>query len=117
MPREFFNIRPHGKSCRIIEFLDIFGILLLMESEDREMLKCVLELSESNHKMLKKMHRNLLLHRIFSVLYWALIIGATVGLYYYLQPFFDQVSEIYSGITGVQVDIGEVFNNLIQKKP
>ena len=95
----------------------LFAILSPMEPEDNRMLKRVLELSESNHKMLKKLHRNLLLHRIFSIIYWVLIIGVTVGLYYYLQPVFDQVSKIYSDTTGIQVDIGKTFNNLLQRRP
>jgi len=88
---------------------------LPMEPEDKRMLKRVLELSENNNKMIRKLYRSFVLQRIITVLYWVLIIGVTIGLYYYLQPFFDQVSKIYSDITGVQVNLGESFNSFFQK--
>ena len=65
--------------------------------EDREMLKKILDISEQNNKMLKKLHRAMWVKSVFSFIYWLLIIGAAVGAYYYIQTYLDQILEIYSG--------------------
>ena len=58
-----------------------------MNPENEDTLHKILELAEENNHMLRKMRRSIIWGRIFHGLYWLLIIGATVGAYYYIQPY------------------------------
>ncbi len=53
---------------------------------------------DENHRILKK----LLLHNrwlsFVSVVKWAVIIGAALGVYYYFQPMIDQTIGLYKNI-------------------
>lgn len=87
-----------------------------MEPEDKRMLKRILDLTEDNHKMLKKLHHALWWQRFSSFLYWVVVIGASIGLYYYLQPLFESVSKIYESVTGQDVSINGLFDSFLQKR-
>ena len=69
-----------------------------MDPKEKALLEEVVELSRENNKMLKKMHRSMRVSKIFRVIYWIIIIGSMLGLYYYLQPFLDNLKEAYNGI-------------------
>ena len=48
--------------------------------------------------------------RFLRVVYWVFIIGGTLGAYYYIQPFVDNLHEMFNGIQtgtdGVSDDVG-----------
>lgn len=56
-----------------------------MEIDTREMNE-LLELSRENNKMLHALRRSQRMSSIFTVLYWAIILGSIFGVYYYFQP-------------------------------
>ncbi|MBI4118269.1 MAG: hypothetical protein HY455_01900 [Parcubacteria group bacterium] len=55
--------------------------------------------------------------KFFRSLYWLLIIGTSVGAFYYLQPYVEQMQEAYvllrSGVGGIQ-EIGNKLPDLNQ---
>ena len=57
------------------------------------------------------MHRSAIWGRLFHFLYWAVIIGVSVGAYYYLEPYINQLSQTYNGIKS---DVGTVHNTVGQ---
>ena len=57
--------------------------------------------------LLRKMRRAALFGQIFHMLYWVVIIGLSVGAYYVIQPYVDQMRGVYSGL---QTDVGAVKN-------
>lgn len=59
-----------------------------MESDERNILL-------ENNEMLRKLLRAQRWSTFFSALRWIIIIGATVGAYYYLQPYLDQLLDLY----------------------
>lgn len=62
-------------------------------------IKELLELTRENNKLLHKIRRHAVWGSVFSILYWAFILGVPVVLYYYyLQPYLGQVLDTYSGI-------------------
>ena len=75
-----------------------------MDPEDRKLLYKVVKLSEENNDMLKGLYRSMRIRRIFTVIYWTIIIGLTIGAYYLVEPYADS---IYGGFKG--------FSDLIQK--
>ena len=78
-----------------------------MTPEERQILLQTHRLAEENNTLLRKMHRAALLGHIFQIIYWTVIIGLSVGAYYFIQPYVDQVKGMY---TGVQTDVMSVKN-------
>lgn len=46
------------------------------------------------------MHRAALWGRIFHFFYWVIIIGLSIGAYYFVQPYVEQVQGVYGGFKG-----------------
>ncbi len=69
-------------------------------------------LAEENNKMLHALRRSARISRIISIIYWVLIIGSTVGAYYFIQPYIQQVYGIYSGAQGDLSNINGLLQNL-----
>ena len=68
-------------------------------------LKQVFELCQDNNKILRGMRRSARIGSFFRFIYLALIIGSVVGSYYYLQPYIDQIFNLYSEINSTVGDI------------
>ena len=62
------------------------------------MLRENLKISRENRKILKRLQRSMRWGRFLRVVYWVVIIGGTLGAYYYIQPFVDNMKEMFSGI-------------------
>ncbi len=69
-----------------------------MDPESKKLLEATYALEKENNKMLHSMKRSLLMSRIMSILYWAIIIGASVGVFYYIQPYVDQLVKTYGNV-------------------
>ena len=80
-----------------------------MQPEEREMLKKALELSQENNKILHSIKRHLLIGRIFRIIYWVVIIGAAIGIYYYMEPYLDAIKGAYNSIKTDFQGIGDLF--------
>ncbi len=83
-----------------------------MDPETRKMLEDTYDLSRENNKMLKKMHRTAVWGNIFRVIYWVIIVGASVGAYYYFQPVLEGLLSTYEGITSGIGGLGEGLPDL-----
>jgi hypothetical protein len=70
-----------------------------MSPEERELLNRSVILAEENNQILRAMKRSLLWSRIMNVFYWVLIIGISVGAFYFLQPYLDQVMKTYGNVS------------------
>ena len=82
-----------------------------MSPEERQLLIQTHRLVEENNKLLRKMHRSAIWGSIFRFIYWVAIIGASVGAYYLIQPYVDQLKGVYGGI---QQDVSTVRNTVNQ---
>ena len=78
-----------------------------MTPEERQLLIQTHRMVEENNKLLRKMHRSALWGHIFRFLYWAIIIGLSVGAYYFVQPYIEQLQSVYGGI---KQDVGTVHS-------
>jgi hypothetical protein len=65
-----------------------------------EKLDELLDLTRENNKILRKMHRAQLWSGIFRFIYWAAIIGTSIGLWYYFQPTIDEYMSTYQKLMG-----------------
>lgn len=66
-----------------------------MYGEDRKLLERVVELAEENNKILRGLRRAARWGQFFTFIKWLIIIGSAFGAYYYLQPYLDQLMEVY----------------------
>ena len=66
-----------------------------MDTEDKKKLERALELSEENNRILKTLLRNMRWGRLIKMVYWGVIIAASVGAFYYLQPTLDKAVHTY----------------------
>jgi len=69
-----------------------------MTPEERSLLERTYKLSLENNDLLRKIRRSNTMSSIFRAIYWVVIIGASVGAYYYVQPYVDPMMKIYSDI-------------------
>ena len=68
-----------------------------MNPEERKMLEETRALAIENREILKSVQRNLRVSAVFKALYWIIIIGATFGAYYFIQPY---VNILNGGLSG-----------------
>ena len=60
-----------------------------MNPEDKKLLEKVYELAEENNEMLRKVRTVQKRQYLFQVIRWVLIIGISIGAFYFLQPYVD----------------------------
>ncbi len=80
-----------------------------METQDKQRLERVLELSEENNKILKKILRTMRWARLVRIIYWSVIIAASVGAFYYIQPYWDGLRDLYGGAQDTVQKINSSF--------
>jgi len=81
-----------------------------MDIDEKAMLKKSLELSQENNKMLHSIKRQMLVGRVFRIIYWVVIIGAAIGLYYYVDPYIEGAIDAYGNLKGDFRNFGDLFN-------
>jgi len=74
--------------------------------------KEIYELVKENNHILKGMRRASRWTSIFRVIYWVLIIGASLGAYYFVQPYVDTLVKSYQGIRGDINNVKSVVNKI-----
>ena len=60
-----------------------------MQPEEKKLLEETYKLAEENNEMLHKIRMVQKRQAIFIFIKWFLIIGASVGIFYFLQPYVD----------------------------
>jgi hypothetical protein len=81
-----------------------------MDHDEKEMLKKTLELAGEYNKMLHSIRRNMFWGRVTSTVYWIIIIGAAVGVYYYIDPYINSAISAYGNMKGDIKTFGDLFN-------
>lgn len=69
-----------------------------MDQEIREKLSQTYKLAEENNRLLHKLNRALVWARVWGFLKWIIIIGSTVGVYYYFQPQIEALMELNASV-------------------
>ena len=72
-----------------------------MDPEEKNISVESLELLKENNKILKKLHRSMKMSRAIKAIYWVIIIGSMLGVYYYFQPFIDNLTGTFDGVTSL----------------
>jgi len=77
-----------------------------MEPEEKEMLKRTLELSRENNKILHSIKSSMFWGKVFRIIYWVIIIGAAVGVYYYIEPYINSAVSTYGSFKNTLQSFG-----------
>jgi len=83
-----------------------------MDTDDRKLLDKVLSLTEENNKLLKKMRRSQQIASFMRVLYWIIILGVTFGAFYLLQPYVEQVVNMYNSVSNTSQKINGTLDSV-----
>lgn len=65
-------------------------------------------LERENNEMLRSIKRYMKLGQVFGAIRWVIIIGGTIGVFYYFEPIFSQLLETYKDLLGT---LGSVPGN------
>ena len=84
----------------------------MADEELKVLLRENIEVSKENLKILKKINRARIFGNIFSALKWTLIIGISLGAYYYIEPFFSKYLETIKDLTSGVENVGQISNNV-----
>ena len=68
-----------------------------MSPEEKELLKRSIALAEENNDILRKLQRSMRFQRIASIVYWLFILGSLAGVYYFIQPYIQSITDTYGG--------------------
>ncbi len=76
-----------------------------MDSEQKRMLEKLLELTEQNNKILRRMHRQALWSTFFRLIYWIVIIAIAVWSYNLIQPYIGTLTGLVGKAQQLQSSI------------
>lgn len=83
-----------------------------MNPYEKELLEETRKLAEENNKILKGLRTAHRWSTAFSFFYWVLIIGVSVGAFYFLQPYVDTILKTYSTIQNDLTNVKSVTSKL-----
>lgn len=72
-----------------------------MTPEERRILMETRRLAEDNNAMLRKIQRSQRASLVIKVLYWIVIIGLSVGAFWFIQPYTNALKGSVSDLTGL----------------
>jgi hypothetical protein len=77
-----------------------------------EILEENLKLTKENNKILRKMQSAMRWGRVVKFFYWIIIIGISIGAYYYIQPLLDSLLETWQNVSKASADLRGVGESL-----
>ncbi|OIO29627.1 hypothetical protein COX93_00935 [Candidatus Nomurabacteria bacterium CG_4_10_14_0_2_um_filter_30_12] len=92
-----------------------------MDPESKELIQDTLKLTEENNELLHKIRGVQKRETLWQVAKMILIIGITLGSFYYIEPYLNKMMDLYNSITGIQQDVKNVsdgtssFKDLLKK--
>ncbi|MDB5204909.1 MAG: hypothetical protein JWP09_937 [Candidatus Taylorbacteria bacterium] len=78
------------------------------DNELRKMVEETMELSKDNNRILHSIQRRERMTQVFRVVYWLILLGAGAGLYYYIQPYIDELVKAYGNIVDTQHKVADI---------
>lgn len=83
-----------------------------MDSELRKMLQELLSLTEENNKMLKKVRGVQKREAFFGALKFIIIVGIGFGVFYYIEPYVNQIIDIFGTVSGLEQQLNSESLNV-----
>ncbi len=73
-----------------------------MLPEERDMLERVLQISEQNNRILRKIHREAVIRKFTRVIYLIVIIAIALVTYYYIKPYTTDVLKAFKTVDEIK---------------
>ncbi len=88
-----------------------------MSPEEKQLLEKVSDQVNENNKILRSMRRSQRVGVVLRVFYWLLIIGLSLGAFYFIQPYIDMLKNITNGNAGqaLSQSASDSISNLLKK--
>jgi hypothetical protein len=83
-----------------------------MDSNEKELLEKTYEMVKENNNILKSIRNSNRWSALFRVFYWIIIIGISIGAFYYIQPYVDVAIKTYKSLQGDLKNVKSVVNTL-----
>ncbi len=83
-----------------------------MSPEEKSLLERTYKMAEENNTILKSLRRSARWNTAFKVFYWVIIIGISLGAYYFIQPYLEAVFGLYGQVTGDTNGVQNVTSQL-----
>jgi uncharacterized membrane protein len=77
----------------------------MSDEELKNLLKENLEVSKESLSILKSINRGRKISGLLTFLKWVIIIGVAAGAFYYLEPYLNQVKDLYGQVQNLQNSI------------
>jgi len=87
-----------------------YSIIFGMNPNEKELLEKTYEMAKENNHILKGIRRTNRWSTFFRIFYWIVIIGISVGAFYYIQPYINPILKAYSSLQSNISNIGSVVN-------
>ena len=83
-----------------------------MNPNEKELLEKTYEMSKENNNILKGIRSSNRWSAFFRIFYWLIIIGISVGAFYFVQPYVDVALKAYKSIQGDLSKVKSVINTI-----
>jgi len=87
-----------------------------MDPESKKLFEETFALAKENNKMLHSMRRSMFYSRVVSIIYWVFIIGSALGVYYFIEPYFNKILDLYNSISTTQQQLNNTPIKELLKK-
>lgn len=84
-----------------------------MDENEKELLERTYELTKDTNDKVSRLYRSYRWGRAFKIFYWLVIIGLSVGAYWLIQPYIEQLGQAYSGLGNTVETIHNTSQNLL----
>ena len=81
-----------------------------MDFHDKKFFDKLMSLTEENNRMLRHIRRSAFWAGITRTVYWLILIGISVGTYYYVQPYVEQLIATYHATQEATTKIQGIVN-------
>ena len=83
-----------------------------MDPEVKKLLEENLRISKENNQLLLKVRSVQKWAQITRIIYWFVIIGVSLGAFYFIQPYLGNILNLYSGgVSGIN-NVSDISKNL-----
>ena len=83
-----------------------------MDPEMKSLLEENIKLSKENNALLLKIHGIQRWSQITRILYWFIIIGISLGSFYFLKPYLGNLLNVYTGGASGVTNTNDMLKNL-----
>ena len=87
-----------------------------MDIEVKNLLEENLKLSKENNILLLKINNAQRWAKITRYIYWGIILFASIGGYYFIQPYLNNLLNVYTGGVSGLNNVGDITDTLMNKQ-